>query len=237
MYELGHEVVGYDLLPQAVPWAKVVDQPVVDVDLTFICTHDSEVDRTVARLKELRVEGLWVIKSTTVPRTTQALMEKYGVHLCHNPEFLREEYALEDVVNPHMIVVGECCKSHGGVLEELYKPLGKLIIRTTPTVSEVVKLSLNAYLTTLITFWNEINELCSALALNTKEIAEITKLDPRVSHYGNRFFGRPFEGKCLPKDLDSLIQVYRELGVNSSFLESVKEFNEWVKSFRRKGSG
>lgn len=77
----------------------------------------------------------------------------------------------------------------------------------------------------MISFWNEIHELCRKLGVETSRIAEVVKLDPRVSSYEADFFGRPFSGKCLPKDLDTIISVFKRSELNPMLLKAIREVN------------
>ncbi len=197
-----------------------------DVALTWVCVPERSVPSVVADLVERRVKGLYVIKSTVPPKTTKTLMEKHHVHICSNPEFLRETSAFEDVIHPSVVVIGECCPEHAQLLRDFYRPLVAPIMVTEPTTSETVKLTLNAYLSTLITFWNQVDLIAGPLGVSTEEIASIVKMNPRVSEYGTAFFGSPFGGKCLPKDLDQLIQSAGESGIQPKLLESIKDFNQ-----------
>jgi len=88
---------------------------------------------------------------------------------------------------------------------------------------------LNNYLATLITFWNEVDKICNILGLETKDVAEIVKQDGRISEYGTAFFGQPFSGKCLPKDLDQTIMLCRSKGLPINLFETVKELNTELK--------
>lgn len=209
LQRLKHEVFIFD--PLLFPAVKCPER---NVDLTFICTHEEGVDEVVQNLIREHVEGLYVIKSTTVVGVTEALMEKYGVHIAHNPEFLREDYADQDAVNPDRIIIGQCCREHAEKMVALYAPMNKPIFVTDNTTSEAVKLLSNAYLATLITFWNEANELAEKLGLNISEVAELTCSDSRMSDHGTAKFGEPFGGKCLPKDLRKLIRAFRGNGSN-----------------------
>jgi len=223
LQRLGHEVFVYD--PYVLPDNRLER----NVDLTFICTHEANVEEALQTLISEKVQGLYVIKSTTPPGTTKGLMEKYGVHICHNPEFLRQKHAYEDVMNPDRIIIGKCCDEHGEFLRKFYAPLKKPTFLTAPTVSETVKLVSNAYLSMLITFWNEVNELAKKLGLKTAEIAEMVCADKRISRYGTMKFGEPFYGSCLPKDLNHLIDAYFNAKLNPKLFEVVKEINEkWI---------
>jgi UDPglucose 6-dehydrogenase len=225
MQKLGHKVTGCDVKSGSFTDIPITDKPVKDADLTFLCPPEKVVPGVIDNLVAGRVHNPYVIKSTVPPGTTQAAMLKHGVHICHNPEFLREETAVEDALNQKFVVVGECCPEHGEALAELYKPLGVPIIRTKPNTSEMAKIVLNNYLSTLITFWNEVDKICSVLNLDTKEVAEIVKNDKRVSEYGAAFFGKAFGGKCLPKDLNQLLALCRSKGLQVKLFEAIKEVN------------
>ena len=204
---------------------RLLDAPIGNADLTFICAPEKVVPAVLMDLRAAEVHNPYVIKSTVPPGTTQALMQEHGVHICHNPEFLREDTSFDDVVNQKFVVIGECCPEHGDMLADLYAPLARPIIRVKPQVSELAKLVLNNYLATLITFWNEVDKLCAALNIDTKDVADLVKNDERVSEYGTSFFGQPFGGKCLPKDLLQTITLCRSRGLNLKLFETMKEIN------------
>jgi nucleotide sugar dehydrogenase len=225
---LGHEVLGYDHHRTSFEYATMVKDVAQDVDLTFICVPEAGVPDVVKDLVFRRVLGLYVIKSTVPPGTTVSLMAEHHLHICHNPEFLRENKAFEDVLNPSSVVIGQCCPEHAAILQKLYSPLKCPVRVTQPTVSETLKVTANSYLATLISFWNEINGIATRLNLSTKEIAELACLNPRISRYGTEFFGTPFGGKCLPKDLDQLISISLKAEVKPQLLEAVRDYNRTV---------
>jgi len=228
--KLGHVVYGYDIKAvQPEPYFTLCNEPIQDIDITFICTPEQNVEDTIKTLTLNNVKGLFTIKSTVPVGTTKDLIKKYDCHICHNPEFLREKHYLDDVMNPDRIVIGQCCKEHGQLLADLYSPLGKSIFLTMPIVSELAKLISNVYLSTLITFWNEMAELTEKLNVDIKEVAELVCADHRMSHYGTVKFGEPFEGKCLPKDVDQLINIFRQNKLNPSLFEAVKKVNEGLR--------
>jgi UDPglucose 6-dehydrogenase len=218
--KLKHEVFIFD--PYLFPSIK---RPEKDVDLTFVCTSEQVVNEVLQNLIEEHVEGVYVIKSTTSVGTTKELMKKHGVHILHNPEFLREHSAYEDSVNPDRIIIGQCCKEHAEKLVSLYAPLKKPIFITDPTTSEAAKILSNSYLAMLITFWNEANELAEKLGLNIREVAELVCADSRMSVYGISKFGEPFGGKCLPASVDQLISAFQSEGLNPMLFEAIKKYN------------
>ena len=173
-----------------------------------------------------QVDGLYVIKSTVSVGTTEKLMKKYGVHMVHNPEFLRENSANEDVANPDRIVIGQCSKEHAEKLASLYAPMEKPVFVTDPTTSEAAKLLAKAHLAMLITFWNEANKLIQKNGLNIHNPPELMTADNRISTYGTSKSGEPFEGKCLPANLNQLITAFHSPGLNPLLFAAIKKYNQ-----------
>jgi len=71
-------------------------------------------------------------------------------------------------MNPSMIAIGQCCKAHGELLKIFIRRSVGPIVVSEPTVTETVKLTQNSYLSTLISFWNEIDKVTRALGVSTK---------------------------------------------------------------------
>ena len=185
---------------------------------------------------------LVVVKSTVIPGTTEGviipILEKYSrkkvgelFGICMNPEFLTEiantwtsdESYKKDFFTEDRIVIGEYDKKSGDVLEELYKPLNKPIFRTDLRTAELIKYASNCMLATKISYWNEIFMICKKLGINSKEVADVISLDPRIGKYGS-IHGKAFGGKCLPKDLKAFISFSQ-----SKFLKVVEDINEEMK--------
>jgi UDPglucose 6-dehydrogenase len=199
----------------------------VDADVHFICTPETEVDEVLGRLRD--VGGLPVIRSSILPGTTRHLMEKYDIHICFCPEFLREATALQDELNPWRVVIGECCSTHGQILEELYRPLGAPTVRVDPTTAEMVKLTCNAYLAMLISYFNEVHQICNQIGVNSHLVGKIASMDPRISTYGAIQHSKPYGGRCLPKDTRTLIEFCQAQGVEPVLLKAVEKVNEGMK--------
>lgn len=225
MKKIGHIVHTYD------PPKGMLDlNP--SADIAFICVMEDVVEQSIQEIVEKGFRGLLVIKSTVPVGTTRRLMEKFRRHICHNPEFLREKYAFQDVLNPGRIVIGECCREHGNLLEEAYEPFKQStpFYRTDPTTSELIKLVTNSLRAINISFWNELYELCQRCGADINMVAEAA--DPgkvlgvwEGGRFGTRFFGVPYGGKCLPKDLRHLIEAFRQFGLNPVILEAAAAVN------------
>jgi nucleotide sugar dehydrogenase len=227
--ELGCDVYGYDPFLKEAPVEDVTfsaNKPFIECDVTFICTMENQVENVVKELKDSGYRGLIVIKSSVVPKTTVTLMEKYGLHICHSPEFVREKTSIQDALSPNRIVIGQCCEKHGKQLEKLYRPLSGQIIVVDPTTSETAKLLGNSYLALMISFWNQAHQLAQTLGISTSDLAKIVTSDKRISKHGTKWFGESFDGKCLPKDLEHLIEAFKAEGIKPTLLEATRQIND-----------
>jgi UDPglucose 6-dehydrogenase len=217
---LGHEVIYYDIDPTK----SCIEKP-VHADIHFICVPENAVEDTLKSLLELK--GLIVIRSTVLPNTTKELSKKYNRHICHLPEFIRESTPLMDEFYMNRIIIGECCQEHGSILENLYKPLaGIKIIRTDPTTTEMVKMVTNSILHTLISYWDEIHQICKEIGVNSHIVGRIVSLDPRIPKYGALWHGNKIKSRCLPKDITNFIKFCESLGYEPKLLRVVKEIDD-----------
>lgn len=211
-----------------------VQTPTVKGQMDFGHAEKAVVNiaKVLRKKKEYHVVA---IRSTVLPSVTRLriipLLEQYsqlkageGFGVCMNPEFLRQASALSDFLEPYRIVIGELDKRSGDVLEKLYSPFKAPIIRTDLDVAEMIKYVANVFLTTKISFFNEVDLLCKRFKLDPVIVAEAVALDPRIGNYGI-CGGQPFEGKCLPKDLEAFIDFLKSKGINPKIFDAVLEIN------------
>lgn len=202
-----HEVVYTD---------KGDDHKAVQADVHFVCTPEEaaeEVVRDLASPFAAQPRGNIVIRSSTPPGTTHRLAIAVGKDLIHNPEFLREATAEDDMLYATRVVLGTTAPAvlgredpPGARVADLYHTMGMEVLWLTSEASEMVKLVTNAHLAMLISFWNEISGLCALAGVNSHAIAKVVAFDPRISQYGAYKHGAPYGGACLPKDVEQLIK-------------------------------
>ena len=208
------------------PSARIKDLPYA-FDIIFICVREEHVEGVIQTLKNSALTwNLIVVRSTVNPGTTECLQKQYDLHICHNPEFLTEAQSQWDFLNPGRIVIGACCEQHANLLGSLYAPFLMPIIVTNRKTSEMIKLATNACFASMISFWNEIKQICDRLGVNSTEIGAAVCKDHRISNYGARFHGRPFGGFCLPKDLDHMLEVAAGVNYEAPLLTAIKTVNE-----------
>lgn len=211
------------------------------VDLKYIKRAVIDVAKYI--IKRINNYHVVVIRSTILPSTIKLtlipLLEKFSnkivgkqFGICMNPEFLREKSALEDFQNPWRIVIGEYDKRSGDLLEKFYSNFDCPIIRTDLDSAAMIKYVSNAFLATKISFFNEIYFICKKLGLDEHSIAKVVALDPRIGSYGI-LGGTPFDGKCLPKDLNFFLTLAKSKNVETRLLNSVQEINRIMKEYER----
>lgn len=192
-------------------------------------------------LKNIDVYHLVVVRSTVIPGTCERTIKPtieansskscgkdFG--LCMNPEFLQEGSAVQDMLKPDRIVIGEYDNESGKLLEGFYRKLYSddmpALIRTSLSNAELIKYANNAFLATKISFINSIANLCEKLPKSDVEvIAKGIGLDPRISSLFLKA-GLGWGGSCFPKDSKALLTFARKLGVDLSIVDSALKTNE-----------
>ena len=124
-------------------------------------------------------------------------------------------------------------------LKQLYSAIFRntpKIIKTDAKSAELVKYVTNTFLSTKVSFANEMYKICEALELDYDKIIEMATLDPRLgdSHWGvpgpDGDFG--YGGHCFPKDLDAILSLCRDLNINTNVLKATKATNNEVRNNR-----
>ena len=222
----------------------------VDIcDVIFVCVptpmdkdgscHTGIVEEVISEINHNSNKSqIVVIKSTVSPGTTERMNKKYKkVSVIFNPEFLTEANFIEDFKNQTRIILGGTRKGTNKLRQVYSKVFPKAhIIKTHSTIAELVKYMTNSYLATKVSFANEMYEICEKFDMDYDKVVEYATLDERlgVTHWsvpgpdGELGYG----GHCLPKDINALISVAHELGINTEVLEAVVETNDRVREDR-----
>ena len=219
-----------------------------NIDLKYIKQVSKEIGEV---LKDKSTYHVVVVKSTVVPGTTDQvvlpLLEKYsekkagldfGVGM--NPEFLREGTAISDFMHPDRIVLGGIDEKTQSKLAEIYTPfINTDKLKTNNKTAEMIKYTSNSLLATLISFSNEIGNLCTVLGdMDALEVMRGVHLDKRISpilENNQRISpsiisyleaGCGFGGSCFPKDVKALISHGINAGQKMQLLSSVIDINK-----------
>lgn len=201
-------------------------QPDGSVDLSFI----EGVAREIAA--ELTSYRIIVDKSTVPVKTAEKVAEtirryckaKVEFDVVSNPEFLREGFAVEDLMKPDRIVIGTASPRPVTAMREVYEPFEAPIIVTDTNSAELIKHAANSFLALKISYANALSVICEAAGANVQEVTRGMGLDARI---GTRFLqaGLGFGGSCFPKDLSAFIHISSELGYDFRLLKEVQQIN------------
>jgi len=144
-----------------------------------------------------------VVMKSTVPVGTgenvRARLDSRGlanVGYVSNPEFLAEGSAVADFMRPDRIVVGAFVDADGDRVIELHGGIETEAVRTDVPSAELVKLAANAFLSTRISFINEIANVCELVGADVVDVARGVGLDHRLGPHFLRA-GIGFGGSCL----------------------------------------
>ena len=171
-----------------------------------------------------------VMKSTVAVGTGVGLTDRYlaraavPITYVSNPEFLREGKAIADWYDTDRIVLGAADAAHFVPLRELYSDLDAPVLETDIASAETIKYASNAFLSTKISFINEIANLCDVVGADIDDVSRGIGMDPRISpHFLNAGIG--YGGSCFPKDTRALDFIAAMNGYQFSLLKSVIDVN------------
>jgi UDPglucose 6-dehydrogenase len=141
-----------------------------------------------------------------------------------NPEFLREGFAVGDLMKPDRVVIGVRSQRPVAAMKEVYAPFNAPIVVTDINSAELIKHAANSFLALKISYINAIANVCEAAGANVQEVANGIGLDERI---GRRFLdaGIGFGGSCFPKDLSAFIKIAEQIGYDFRLLKEVQQIN------------
>ena len=213
-------------------------------DVLFVCVQtpptysgDADLSYVWNALDQLpRVDRRQILAmKSTVPvgtgESVRAALEARGlvnVGYVSNPEFLAEGTAVRDFTNPDRLVLGAFADDDATVVEALYSGIEAPVVRTDVASAEMIKLAANAFLSTRISFINEIANVCELVGADVEDVAKGVGLDHRL---GPHFFraGVGWGGSCFGKDVSALKQLAGNSGYHFQLLAAVIEVNELQK--------
>ena len=209
---------------------RVVDMRTIreEAEIIWICTAEWHLDAVLEQLRD--TDKKVVIRSTIPPPYLHNFKKMYNIkHIAHMPEFIREKTAVQDMFNQDRFVIGTTDDALFITLHHMLQKTGKPIFWVTPQASSLIKLIANNWLSTQISFWNDMKRLIDTYeGCNAQEIADVVITDKRISRYGSKMTGKPFGLFCLPKDLDMLLEEFARHDKQSPLLTAVKQVNDAI---------
>jgi UDPglucose 6-dehydrogenase len=183
---------------------------------------------------------LVVLTSTVLPGSTRygliPILEQtsgkvcgtdFGV--CYSPEFIALGSVIRDFLHPDLTLIGEFDARSGESLQQCYAAImanDPPVRRMSLENAELTKISMNAFVTTKITFANMLTTLCERIpGGDIDAVSEALGLDHRI---GRSYLtgGLGFGGPCFPRDNVALGYFAKELGAADTLPGAVQSLNE-----------
>ncbi|MGA2658460.1 MAG: nucleotide sugar dehydrogenase [Verrucomicrobiota bacterium] len=195
-----------------------------------------EIGRALARKKSYH---LVVLTSTVLPGSMRhgllPILERESgktcgpdFGLCYSPEFIALGSVIRDFLHPDFTLAGQFDERSGALLESAYQaimPNHPPCKRMSLENAELAKISVNAFVTTKITFANMLADLCERIPGGDVDVVcEAVGTDRRI---GARYLkgATGFGGPCFPRDNVALGFLARALGTTAGLSETTDQIN------------
>ena len=201
--------------------------------------HLGIVRSVLKDLQNVSYNGFIVLRST-VPVGTSDELKCYFM-----PEFLTEKNYVQDFIHTTDWIFGKLGVSEekDASFESKIRELFHLALENdcvksnnlhflTNKEAEMVKMFRNCFLSTKVSFCNEIYEFCEKKGINYENMRRVAANDDRITqshtsvpgHDGKKGFG----GTCFPKDTSSLNYEMKKCGMKPYIMDAIIERNDKV---------
>ena len=191
-------------------------------DIAFVCVptpmgDDGTVDSSILDviLGDLVDHNITIIVKSTV---TPDIVKQWPNNIVYNPEFLTEKSASEQFVNPPFHVLGgeEHAVSKVVSLYEKYSLCSPCpILKMTAEEASFVKYTINSFLATKVTFFNQLYDAVSSTDANFSTIIKAVGMDSRIGSSHTKVPGfdgkQGYGGACFPKDTLAITKYTNKL--------------------------
>ena len=155
--------------------------------------------------------------------------EDFG--LVYNPEFIALGSVIRDFSRPDMVLIGASDERSAGMVERLYSSSCENEPHTAKMSllnGEITKLTLNCFVTTKISFANELSNICERMpGADVDAITDAIGADSRV---GGKYLrgGLGFGGTCFPRDNVAFQAFTRDIGYEAKISRATVAVNDMV---------
>ena len=186
----------------------------------------------------LQSKHLVVIVSTVMPGSTQGVIKKtlleavgkvsMDVRICYSPEFIALGTVIKNMQFPDMVLIGEEDKDAGDLLEEISLSVVKnqpSVMRLSLSEAEICKIAINSFVTTKISFSNQISEICEkTYGASAQRVLSAIGADSRI---GRSYLsaGTGYGGPCFPRDNRAFRKYANSVGVDADLSTATDSIN------------
>jgi UDPglucose 6-dehydrogenase len=176
---------------------------------------------------------LIVLTSTVMPGDSDKyvipeLAELPNVGYCYSPEFIAIGSVIKDLLHPDFVLIGSYDGKAARALHAFYdnvcygNPKAAIM---NPLEAEITKLSVNAFVTTKISFANTLARICERFDhADVEKVTSALGLDSRIGSKYLRGTVR-FGGPCFPRDNRAFQKMASELQVKAHLAEATDTLN------------
>jgi UDPglucose 6-dehydrogenase len=201
----------------------------------------SILSNLLTRINDYKPENKHIIIGCTV---MPKYIDEIGVSLLdkcsnctlnYNPEFVAQGDIVKGFENPDIILFGTPDKEIlKPTITEIYTRMARnppKFCFMQPLDAEIVKISLNGFITTKISYANMISDYCDTIGANKDIILDAVGSDSRI---GTKYFrpGHSFGGPCFPRDTRALKLCLDKENIMSDLLKATTDYNNWHTIFK-----
>ena len=214
-----------------------LDDGSYDVSAVWKVVEDFKI---AAKEKEVFNKSL-VVGCTTNPGDCDEIQDylsvdpdTFGVNVFYNPEFIAQGTIIKDLQNADTVLIcGDKFiteHNHVTILKKIYKHIqsGNCSVHYMSTkAGEIVKIAINTFLTTKISYANTIGQVLALSELDD-EIDSVLEAIGNDSRIGTKYlkFGFGFGGPCFPRDNRAFASYANRVGVEFNIGQTTNDFNE-----------
>jgi UDPglucose 6-dehydrogenase len=216
-------------------------------DVIFIVVHTpngggknfydhSHLNSLLVNINKQKVENKHIVVCCTVMPTYICKIGKLLIRDCpnttlnYNPEFIAQGDIINGFEHPDIILIGEENAEAGDIIESIYHNVCKnepdYCRLCPPTGAEIVKISINGFITTKISYANMIGDACEANGVDKNSVLHAIGGDSRI---GRKYLkpGYSFGGPCFPRDTHALGMFIEQSGLNACITKATHEYNDY----------
>lgn len=233
MKELFKDAYVYD------KYKKIGDKKIInECDVAFVCVptpqnEDGSCDTScVDEVLDWLSTDLIIIRSTIPVGYTQEKSKQYKSHIVFQPEYYGEtvDHPFADLTTRRWLTFGgtdEACSKAIQVYQTVYNSDVQICCVDSNT-AELAKYMENSFLALKVTFCNEFYDIASKFNVDYNKLREAWLLDPRIGRSHTFVYPkeRGYAGSCLPKDISAIVYQSKEMGVDTTLLDAVKNKNK-----------
>ena len=167
-----------------------------------------------------------LIKSTICLEGWRELKNRFPEsNITFSPEFLRQEFWSEDILNMESILIGgDGFRFWSDIFNNLK------CIESEAEALIMTKYAKNNFLALKVSFFNQLYDLCDKLEVSYDEVRKHTTADLRIGE-SHSFITeeRGFGGHCFPKDTSALVRTSEKYDSFLSIIHYARQYNDKVR--------